>query len=271
MPLKIIIRLLIIVNLCLSAFYSNADSLRFNTLNNSGSVGLINMPSARFYDSGTISFNYHDKDNLRKSSILLSPLNWLELTKLETKPSDKFESNTNEVIQEYNLKIRLKEEGNFPAIAIGINNIENKKSQSSEYIVASYGVNNVDYTIGLGWGGLDGLNSYENFFGQLDDEFYMRVTDLYLMNERNHNNFFKGDTFSVFGGISAVLGKNFILKFEYDTSNYGIINANKNLESRLNYSLDFIGLDFIDVGISYEYGEYYGVKISTKYTFFQQR
>ena len=57
----------------------------------------------------------------------------------------------------------MKEEGNFPAIAIGLNNIENKKSQSSEYIVASYGVNNVDYTIGLGWGGLDGLNSYENF------------------------------------------------------------------------------------------------------------
>ena len=55
------------------------------------------------------------------------------------------------------------------------------------------------------------------------------------MNERNHNNFFKGDTFSVFGGISVVLEKNFILKFEYDTSNYGIINANKNLESRLNY------------------------------------
>ena len=53
----------------------------------------------------------------------------------------------------FNLKIRLKEEGIFPAIAIGFNDIAGTGLYSSEYIVGSYGIDKLDMHFGLGWGG----------------------------------------------------------------------------------------------------------------------
>ena len=51
-----------------------------------------------------------------------------------------------------NFKIRLKEEGLLPAIAVGLNDIGGTGLYSSEYIVGSYGINKLDMHFGLGWG-----------------------------------------------------------------------------------------------------------------------
>ena len=50
------------------------------------------------------------------------------------------------------LKLGLKEEGNFPAVAIGINDLAGTGYYSSEYVIASYGINNLD--IILAWDGV---------------------------------------------------------------------------------------------------------------------
>ena len=41
--------------------------------------------------------------------------------------------------------------GSLPAIAIGINDIAGTGYYSSEYIVASYGINKTDFHFGIGW------------------------------------------------------------------------------------------------------------------------
>ena len=53
-------------------------------------------------------------------------------------------------IRDLTSKIRIKEEGFLPAIAVGINDIAGTGLYSSEYIVGSYGLNNIDFHFGLG-------------------------------------------------------------------------------------------------------------------------
>ena len=106
----------------------SGDSLRYNSISNNGSIGLINMPSARFYDQGTIAFNFYKDGGSHKKSILIAPLDGIEISLLETDASF-YNTETllgqQKSIEEVNLKIRLKEEGDYPAVAIGFNDLKN--------------------------------------------------------------------------------------------------------------------------------------------------
>ena len=56
----------------------------------------------------------------------------------------------------FNVKVRLKKEGLFPAIAVGLMDFAGTGRYSGEYIVSSYGINNLDMHLGIGWGKLGG-------------------------------------------------------------------------------------------------------------------
>ena len=78
----------------------------------------------------------------------------------------------------FNFKLRIKEEGLWPAIAIGINDIAGTGLYSSEYIVGSYGINKTDFHFGVGWGTLNGSNkSFNNPLSYLYDGFNDRPTN----------------------------------------------------------------------------------------------
>ena len=56
--------------------------------------------------------------------------------------------------------MRIKEEGRFPAIAVGINDIAGTGLYGSEYVVGSYGIKNLDFHFGLGWGAYNGSKKF---------------------------------------------------------------------------------------------------------------
>ena len=100
-----------------------ADSFRYNTYNNHGVVGLINMPTARFYDEAVHGVTIYDGTPDQKITLTSSPYNWLEAsffyTNIQGVPYPGFE------YQDYkdkgfNFKLRIKDQGDFPAIAVGI-------------------------------------------------------------------------------------------------------------------------------------------------------
>ena len=65
----------------------------------------------------------------------------------------------------FNFKLRIKKEGNLPAIAVGFNDFAGTGLYSSEYIVGTYGINNIDIHLGLGWGTMNSSkNSIKNPF-----------------------------------------------------------------------------------------------------------
>ena len=54
------------------------DNFNYNSFNNHGVVGLINMPSARMFDEGVIGVTIYDGTPDQKITITSSPYDWLE-------------------------------------------------------------------------------------------------------------------------------------------------------------------------------------------------
>ena len=161
--------------------FLNSDSFQYNSYNNHGVVGLINMPTARFYDSAVHGITVYDGAPDQKITFSSNPYDWLEAslfyTNIQGKPYPGYE------YQDYkdkgfNFKLRIKEEGVLPAIAVGINDLAGTGLYGSEYVVGSYGINNFDFHFGLGWGAYNGSEySFENPLGYLDDRFKTRADE----------------------------------------------------------------------------------------------
>ena len=141
-----------------------SDSYIYNSYNNHGVVGLINTPTARFYDSAVHGVTVWDGDPPQKITLTSNPFEWLEASFFYTNIQDKpyCDILTDVLCQQdykdkgFNVKLRLKEQGKLPAIAVGINDIAGTGLFSSEYIVSSYGIKNIDVHFGIGWGTLNG-------------------------------------------------------------------------------------------------------------------
>jgi hypothetical protein len=207
---------------------------------------------------------FYDGTPDQKITLTSNPYDWFEAsffyTNIQGVPYPGFE------YQDYkdkgfNLKIRLKKEGSLPAIAIGLNDFAGTGLYSSEYIVSSYGVGNIDMHFGLGWGQLNGSNNFKNPLSYIHDSFLDRQEGTGREGGSfNLNKYFSGSTISPFYGISYRLHKNLILNFEKDTT---FIDGPKipYPDKENNYSFGFkysLNKNF-SLGLSYERGSYFSL------------
>ena len=56
----------------------SADSFNFNSYNNHGVVGLINMPTARLYDESVFGLTIYDGTPDQKITLTSNPFDWME-------------------------------------------------------------------------------------------------------------------------------------------------------------------------------------------------
>ena len=236
-----------------------ADSFQYNTYNNHGVVGLINMPSARFFNESVHGITLYDGTPDQKITLTSSPYDWFEAsffyTNIQNKPYPGFE------YQDYkdkgfNLKIRVKEEGALPAVAIGVNDIAGTGLFSSEYIVASYGINNMDFHFGLGWGNLNGSdqtirnplidinNSFENRPFKYEDG----------GGQFQASRYFSGAEASPFFGISYSFNEKTLIKLEKDTTSTDAIIDYPEPDNDYSIGLDYAINENFVLGFSYERG-----------------
>jgi len=255
-----------------------SDSFVYNSFNNHGSIGLVNMPNARFYNESSFGVTLYDGTPDQRITVTSFPYDWMEasffymnLKDNEICRTDQFDNTFCQGYKDkgFNFKIRIKEEGLLPAIAIGINDIAGTGFYSSEYLVASYGVNKTDFHFGLGWGNLNGSDkNFKNPLGYLSDSFYERPTFLEGQNDQGGqfepSRYFSDDSVSPFFGITHVFKKNLIMKVEYDTTKTpGKIGFEKPEED---FSLGFeynVNENF-SFGVSTERGNYTSLKFTYK-------
>ncbi|MDA0975693.1 MAG: YjbH domain-containing protein, partial [Proteobacteria bacterium] len=109
--------------------YVCSDSFDNNFYNNHGSVGLINIPTARFFDEEVHGITVYDGTPDQKITLTSNPYDWFEASFFYTN-IPKIELCRGYFGKTYcqgykdkgfNLKVRLKQEGQLPAIAIGLN------------------------------------------------------------------------------------------------------------------------------------------------------
>ena len=251
-----------------------SDSFTYNSYNNHGVIGLINMPTARFYDAASHGITLYDGTPDQKITLTSSPYNWLEASFFYTNIQNRrYCGATYDPVcsQDYkdkgfNFKIRLKEEGIFPAIAVGINDIAGTGFYSSEYIVASYGINNLDLHFGLGWGTLNGSkNKINNPLGYIADNFKERPDNFEDEGGQFHAaKYFSGKEASPFFGISYALNKKILLKIENDSTLTPGPVGYEDPKSSISFGMDYQLNKNFSMGISKERDNYLSLRFVYK-------
>ena len=64
--------------LCFLSLSVIGDSFNYNIYNNHGVIGLINMPSARFYNESVYGITLYDGAPDQKITMTSSPYDWME-------------------------------------------------------------------------------------------------------------------------------------------------------------------------------------------------
>ena len=107
--------------------YINKDS-KYPSHSNNGTIGLIQMPSARFMPEGSVAFNLSNVDPYQRGSIIGTPFNWFEASYQYTDVDNALYSLSPEFSGDQTYKdksfdakfLLLKESNYFPAIAFAL-------------------------------------------------------------------------------------------------------------------------------------------------------
>lgn len=256
----------------------SADSFNYNTYNNHGVVGLINMPSARFYEESVHGITLYNGKPDQKITFTSNPFNWLEASFFYTKISNKkycdqiLDPVCNQSYKDkgFNFKIRLKEEGFLPAVAVGLNDLSGTGFYSSEYFVLSKGIDNIDFHFGIGWGALNGSkNSFNNPLGYIDERFKERpeLDSTYAFEGTGSvefGRFFSNKKVSPFFGLTYAVNKNLLFKIENDTTLMTGLIEYEDPKSDYSFGLEYNLNKNFTIGFASERGNYLSFKFLYK-------
>jgi hypothetical protein len=185
-----------------------------------GSVGLIDMPTARMARDGEFSVSAAFYDNSQRYTLSFQALSWLEGSFRYTGLEDYHPSFPVYWDRAFGLKIRLWDEGTIlPSVAVGTNDLVGTGLYSSEFVVASKSFGNVDVSLGVGWGRMATANTFRNPLGLLSSSFDQRSANIGLGGDFDFGRYFHGRRAGFFGGISwraPVEGLTLLAEFSSD-------------------------------------------------------
>lgn len=195
---------------------------------NYGTLGLIQMPTARFSEEGTLAFSWTHNEPYLRGSVIAYPFDWFEasyqyadINNALYSPVKEFSGSQTLKDKSFDAKFRLFSESNlFPQVALGLRDLAGTSVFSAEYIVASKLINNFDITFGIGWGNLNG-NKIDNPLKNISDSFAERSGPLSGGGQFSTGSYFSGDA-GYFGGIEYFIPKfhGARIKLELDGTNY---------------------------------------------------
>ncbi len=233
--------------------------------NNFGSVGLIDMPSARMAPDGELSVGASFFQNTQHYNFGFQILPWLE-TSFRYSGLQNFDPAYPVYYdRSFAVKARLWNETDiFPAVAVGINDLVGTGVYSGEYVVASKRYSMFDFNIGMGWGRLGSTALIKNPLASIAASFENRPT-LTQPGGTNFNVFFHGPDSGLFGGIVWHTPiKRLALIAEYSSDAYSLESARGNFTPRnqMNFGATYQAADNITVGLDWLYGRSVGGNIS---------
>jgi hypothetical protein len=201
---------------------------------NYGTIGLIQMPSARMHEEGSIGFTWTHSDPYLRGSIMGNPFDWFEASYSYTDVNNKLYSDSPEFSgkqsykdKSFDAKFRLlKERAYVPQVAIGFRDFGGSSLFAAEYIVASKLIGNLDFTLGLGFGTISN-GTVKNPLRYIDEGFGSRQRDIQgdtQGGEINYGTFLGGKQAGIFGGVEIFFPRlnGTRLKIEYDSTNYSL-------------------------------------------------
>ncbi len=239
------------------AIFSNESSI--NYLNDDyshsvyGGIGLIQTPTSRFSNDGEFTFGLSTDGPYKRLYSKAQFFPWLEAVLRYTE--GEFLPYNPGSLQTWkdkglDMKIRLIEESEaMPSLAFGLLDLGGTGAYSSEYLVSSKRMKNIDLTVGIGWGRLGGIDHLDNPLAWVDENRKIRGGFKDRGGRISLDRFFSGKNVSFFGGIEYFSPiENLSFKIEYDTSDYSEVEGLESnvfktgdifkVDSRVNYAIN---------------------------------
>ena len=217
---------------------------------NYGLTGILELPNARFMEEASLRFNFSSSYPNEYTSIVASPFTWMEASyryaeiKNEKYGPAAYSGNQSLKDKGFDIKFQLLEESFVkPSLALGFRDLAGTGLFSSEYIVASKKIRNLDISLGLGWGLLGLEDSISNPFSSLSETFDTRNSNFGQGGGFSYDSWFSGTT-SIFGGLEYELRKYGLrFKMEYDTSRPDTRTPTGKNKSKINFKTSIFSLN----------------------------
>lgn len=232
-----------------------------------GSVGLIDMPSARMAPDGQLSFSAAYLNNNQRYNLGFQAFPWLEV---DFRYSGLTHFNPSYPVywdRSFALKARLWNEGPvLPAIAVGIDDLIGTGVYGGEYVVASKQFGDVDASIGMGWGRLGTANTTRNPLGAISNSFYDRRGGFAgLGGDFNIKQYFRGPHAGIFGGLAwrtPINGVTLLAETSSDDYAEEARTGNFKPRNQFNFGASYQATNTMTMSLNWLYGKRIGGNLS---------
>ncbi|HYH42283.1 MAG TPA: YjbH domain-containing protein, partial [Burkholderiales bacterium] len=229
-----------------------------------GSVGLLQTPTARMRDAGTLAAHYSHVSPYAHINIMAQPFDWLEAGFRYTEVSNRLYSQETAFsgTQSYkdksiDVKFRAwKESAYIPEIAVGLRDVGGTGFFGGEYVVGNKRTGDFDWSLGLGWGYLGARGDMRNPLSVFSSEFDTRSGGSAQGGTFNFKRYFRGRA-AVFGGVQYHTPWDpLTVKVEYEGNDYASEPLDNNLRqgSAFNFGLVYRPWPGIDLSLGIERG-----------------
>lgn len=230
-----------------------------------GSLGLIDMPSARMDPDGALSFDADYFLNTQRYDLGFQAVPWLNV-RLEYSGLDHFNSEYPVYWdRSFAAKIRLSNETNLlPEVSVGATDVIGTGLFSGEYLVASKQFGNFDTTLGLGWGSLGSTDLFRNPLTLISHSFENRRTSG-IAGGTDFSLLFHGPKVGLFGGMiwhTPISGLSFTTEYSSDTYQLQRQRGNFTPLNQVNYALTYELSNSTALSLAWLYGRSFGGEIS---------
>lgn len=237
-------------------------------LNDFGVGGILDIPSARMSEDGTLALTYSRKDLVDLFNLTYQATPWLETTFRYAMGNPRASSGEPRGIRDrsFEVKLRLLQEGRYlPEVAAGIRDLVGTGAFSGEYLVGSKAFGPFDVTLGLGWGNLAERDIGSNPLTHISSRFETRSAATGRGGDFRLGDYFSGRNVGLFGGFRYQLPRwNLALVAAYNSDDYSRSQRGVVFDTDpWSFGVEWEPLKDIAVAASWQQGDQFALRFST--------
>ena len=238
---------------------AKADNTNRTSASNFGLPGIIDLPTARRFPDGELIITHQNHPYLFMNSLSFQALPALGLSFRYGGQGigGGFAQGRVNWDRSFDAHLSLLDEKTYvPAISVGLRDFIGTGWYSSEYIVSTKSIGNLELTAGLGFGRLAGRNSFPNPFGALSSKFEKRQSSR-KSGERGGTlgniNWFQGHT-SAFYGVQYHIDEKITLSSEYTPDAMRRESKYLDVRSPWNFGASYQLNNYVNLSAQYLHG-----------------
>ncbi len=230
------------------------------SIGNFGLPGLIDLPTAKRFPDGELAITQQLHKSQARSGISFQALPRVGVSFRYTGHGINGGEAYGRINHDrsFDVHISMLNEGKYiPAISLGLRDFIGTGWYSSEYIVGTKSIGNLEVTAGLGFGRLAGRNSFSNPLGKLSDNFNNRQKikwgDAGQGGTFSTNHWFTGET-SAFYGVQYQINDKIRIFSEYTPDLMARESSYLDVKSPWNFGTSYRLNDYVNLSMQHLHG-----------------